>query len=156
YNPVGVIVLDPGSTGNLISSNAIYGNSRLGIDLGNDGVTANTGAEDASLPNLGMNDPVITGATLVGNTLTLTGDVGSAPGESAFAGARVEFFLSDNDPSGHGGGRVFLGALTADANGDFSGSLTVSGVAFGDQLTGTATDASNNTSEFGPNAVALP
>jgi uncharacterized repeat protein (TIGR01451 family) len=74
--------------------------------------------------------------------------VGSLPGQSLFAGARVEIFESDGDPSGSGEGPVYLGFLTADANGNFSGSLAVSGVALGDLITGTATDGSNNTSEF--------
>ena len=69
----------------------------------------------------------------------------------------MEIFKSDNDPSGYGEGQTYLGFLTSDANGNFSGSLTVSGLAAGDRITGTATDGSSNTSEFGANVtVAAP
>ena len=55
----------------------------------------------------------------------------------------------DGDASGYGEGQTYLGNLTADANGNFSGTITVSGVTYGNNITGTATDGSNNTSEFG-------
>ncbi len=142
-----------GGETNAILRNSIYGNSALGIDLNNDGVTANDGAKPAGTPNLLMDFPVFTSATLSGTTLTAAGYVGSAANQATFAGARVEVFKSDSDPSGFGEGQTYLGFLTTDANGNFSGSLTVSGLAFGDKITGTATDGSNNTSEFGANVV---
>ncbi len=141
------------SSGVAILGNSIYGNAGLGIDLGGDGVTANNGTKNASLPNYDMDFPVIVYARLNGTTLTLNGYVGSAPNQSTFANALVEFFQSDNSPSGYGQGRKYLGCLTADANGNFNGTLTVSGIAKGDKITATATDAGNNTSEFGPNIV---
>ena len=52
-----------------------------------------------------------------------------------------------------GGGHPLL---TADAGGNFSGTLTVSGLASGAKITGTATDGANNTSEFGSNATVNP
>src|SRR5262249_49031063 len=48
-----------------------------------------------------------------------------------------------------GEGQTYLGTLTADANGNLSGALAVSGLVAGDSITGTATDPSGNTSEFG-------
>ena len=147
----GVIVQGATATRNAIRGNAIYGNGTLGIDLGNNGVTANDGSKPAGQPNLYMDFPVFTSATLSGTTLTVAGYVGSAPGQATFANARVEVFKSDNDPSGYGEGQTYLGFLTADGNGYFSGSLTVSGLAGGDRITGTATDGSGNTSEFGAN-----
>jgi trimeric autotransporter adhesin len=76
---------------------------------------------------------------------------------SLFAGARVEIFKSDLDASGNGEGQTLLGVLTANASGNLSGSITVSGLSVGDKITGTATDAGNNPSEFGANvAVAAP
>ena len=65
----GVVVA--GGTGNAIEGNAIFGNTGLGIDLGNNGVTANTGSENAALPNSGMNFPVFTSAVVSGTTLTV-------------------------------------------------------------------------------------
>ena len=99
--------------------------------------------------------------------LTVSGYVGSAPGQSTFANARVEIFKADNSPADqngeivagdglnvpHGEGRTYLGFLTTDANGNFSGPLTVSGLSVGDLITGTATDTSDNTSEFAANLL---
>ena len=138
-------------SGNAILENSITGNAQIGIDLNADGVTLNTGSLNSSLANDGMNMPVFTAAVLNGNTLTVTGYVGSAPNQSIFAGDSVEIFQSDNDPSGYGQGQVYLGSLTTDANGNFSGTLTVTGLAVGNTITGTATDAANNTSEFAAN-----
>jgi fibronectin-binding autotransporter adhesin len=138
-------------TGNAVLGNSIYGSGGLGIDLGSNGVLANNGTKNAGLANYDMDHPVFTSAVLANTTLTLAGYVGSAPSQSTFASARVEVFKSDNDATGYGEGQTYLGYLTADASGNISGSLTVSGLTSGDKLTGTATDGSNNTSEFGLN-----
>ena len=146
-------ILMRGGTGNAIRSNSIYGNGGIGIDLGADNVTLNNGTKDASLPNYDMDYPVFTSATLSGTSLTVAGFVGSAANQSTFKNAQVEIFKSDNDATGYGEGRTYLGSLSADGNGNFSGSLIVAGVALGDRITGTATDGTNNTSEFGPNSI---
>jgi hypothetical protein len=148
---VGVLVT--AGTGNAIEGNAIFGNAGIGIDLAGDGVSPNNGTKNVALPNGGMDFPVFTSAYLDKSTLSVAGYVGSAPGQATFAGARVELFKSDNDPTGYGEGASFLGALTTDANGNFSGTLAVSGLAVGDRITGTATDASGNTSEFGADST---
>jgi len=137
--------------GNGVLGNRIHSNTGLGINLNPSGVTANNGTKDGGLPNREMDFPVFSSASLSGSTLTVTGYVGSAPGQSLFAGARVEIFESDDDPSGNGEGRDYFDFLTTDANGNFNGSITVSGLTAGERITGTATDASNNTSEFGAN-----
>jgi hypothetical protein len=141
-----------------ILGNSIYNNLWLGIDLNADGVTANNGTQSPSLPNNDMDHPVITSAGYDPGTraLTLTGYVGTGTGQALFAGARIELFTSDGDATGYGEGSAFVGTLTADANGRFSGTVVVPvAVTFsvGAPLTGTATDTSNNTSEFGPNYV---
>jgi len=93
---------------------------------------------------------------LNGTSLTVTGYVGSAAGQAAFANVTVQVFVADNDASGFGEGQTYLGTLTTSAtNGNFSGTLTVSGLTAADQLTATATDAVNNTSEFGLRANLL-
>ena len=148
----GVAIAGSGA-GNRVQGNAIYANGGLGIDLDNDGVTANDGAITVSSPNLLTDAPVFTSATLSGGTLTLAGYVGSAAGQALFAGAQVEIFLAASDPSGYGEGQTTLGTLTADASGNFSGSLAVTGVSVGSTLTATATDGAGNTSEFGANRV---
>ena len=155
FNAKGVSVWGAGAGGNTIRGNSIFGNTAIGIDLSDDGITANTGAVDASLPNNGMNFPVFTSITLAGNALSVAGYVGSAPNESAFAGAQIDLFQSDNSLS-NGQGQVWLGTLTADSSGNFSGSLNVTGLAIGAQITATATDAGGNTSEFSANFAAAP
>jgi len=140
-------------TGNAILSNSIYTNTALGIDLTDNGVTANNGTKSGTLANSDMDHPVFTTASLSGTTLTLAGYVGSAPSQALFAGATVQVFKSDLDATSFGEGQTFLGTLTTDASGNLSGTLTVSGLAAGDKITGTATDATNNTSEFGANAT---
>src|SRR5205823_6621332 len=81
--------------------------------------------------------------------------------------ATVEIFKADNSPAdqngeivsgdgksvAHGEGRTYLGTITADANGNFNTTFSVSGLVLGDAITATATDASGNTSEFSANAT---
>lgn len=140
------------------------GNNGLGIDLNEDGVTPNNGASDATFPNHRMNYPIFTTLDYSGGVLSVTGYVGSAPNQSAFAGSVVEIFKANNgdaNQSGeivvgdglsipHGEGETYLGTTTADANGNFAASFAVSNFTVNDQVTATATDAANNTSEFGP------
>lgn len=158
---------------NKITQNSLYNNEGLGVDLctvsdytNGDGVTFNDGSVDISKANDGVDYHVIKTATLAGNTLILSGFVGSAPGQSLFADANVEFFISSYDgtinpnpevsndsPPYHGEGKVYLGSLTADANGNFTGDIDVagSGLVGGQWITATATDEDPNTSEFGEN-----
>lgn len=166
-NTTAGIVFSGALNQNRITQNSIYGNMGLGIDLGATGVTANDGTTSAGSSNNGMDYPVVTSAMLNGSTLTLRGYIGSAPGQSAFGGATMEIFKADNSPADqngaviagdglsvpHGEGRTYLGTITAAADGTFSTTLTVSGLALSDTITATATDASGNTSEFG--AIAL-
>ena len=154
FGGAGVVVTGAVS-GNAVLGNHISGNTGLGIDLANNGLSANDGAKSSGQPNVLMDAPVITTASVSGSTLTLSGHVGSAAGQSLFAGSRVEFFLSDNHVSGYGAGSSYLGTLTSDASGNFSGTLALAAgsVSVGDRVTATATDASGNTSEFGANRI---
>jgi hypothetical protein len=146
------------TTGAGVLGNSIFSNGTIGIDLVANGVTVNNGTKNAGLPNYGMDHPVFISANLSGTTLAIDGYVGSAANQATFANARVEVFTSDDDATGYGEGRTYLGFLTSDANGNFSGSLDVTGKGLnsGDKITGTATDGSNNTSEFGPNVLVSP
>lgn len=145
------------STGNQVILNSIYNNTGLGIDLGNDGVTANAGTKSASLPNNGMDAPVITEAILSGTSFTVSGYVGSAPGQTTFANVTVHIYKAAVDPSGYGEGATYLTSVTTDANGRFQYNLTPpAGLAVGNVITATATDGSNNTSEFGSNITVKP
>lgn len=157
------------SNQNRISQNITYGNAGPGIDLGAAGVSPNDGATGATA-NIGMDYPIFTAGRLNGANLTVTGFVGNAPGQSAFGGATIEVFKADNAPAdqngpiivgdgldvAHGEGRTYLGTVVAAADGTFNGTLAVSGLAIGEIITATATDASGNTSEFSANFVVTP
>ncbi len=149
----GIALINSGTRGNAILGNSTYGNAGIGIDLGADGVTANNGTKNVTLPNDEMDSPVFASAYLAAGSLTVAGHVGSAAGQATFANARVEIFKSDNDASGFGEGQTYLGFLTANASGNFSGTIAAAALASGNRITATATDAGNSTSEFGANIV---
>jgi hypothetical protein len=133
---------------NQIRGNSIFSNTQHGIDLGFNGVTPNdAGDTDTGANNL-QNFPVVLSVSTGGGSTSAQGTLNSAPNASY----AVELFATDGcDPSGHGEGRVFLGATTAntDANGNatFSATFPVQ-LAPGQVVTATATDANGNTSEF--------
>ena len=162
------------------------GNTVGARDYGNgDGVTPNNGPTSVSTAygNAGMNYPIITYArvsALASTTVSVGGYVGSAPGQTAFAGAVVDFYAADNVPANNGGqvlagdgrkvahgeGRSYVGSLTADANGNFAGTLTIPantppnvGPASSGLITATATLVSTSsnygTSEFSPNVPII-
>lgn len=59
YNALNGITVTGGSANVFISRNSIYNNGQLGIDLGNNGVTANDDDDGDSGPNQLQNYPVI-------------------------------------------------------------------------------------------------
>ncbi len=127
---------------NLISTNSIYENTGLGIDLGNDGVTLNDPADLDNGPNQEMNFPVITKATFFGGNTIIAGTLDTPSPEYT----TIEVFKARLDPSGYGEGETFVGSTTPDATGNWT--LTVSTLSVGDYVTATATDSYQNTSEF--------
>src|SRR6476661_7044141 len=145
-----------------------------GADNGNgDGVTANDGALTAGQASGGIDYPIFTSALLnSGSSVTVSGYVGNAAGQAAFAGATIDVYLADDSPANNGGpvstlntasvahgeGRTYVGSLTADASGNFSGTLTAPAGTFSTAslLTATAYLATQGTSEFGPNVAVLP
>ena len=142
FNSEGVLV-NNNATQNSIRRNSIFSNTNLGIDLGaftlGDGVTANDVGDGDSGPNNRQNFPVITSAG-VGAT-TVTGTLDSAAGSYT-----IDIYANTAcDGSGNGEGETWLGSGTA-TGGVFS--VTVPVLTAGQILTGTATDASGNTSEF--------
>ncbi len=183
----GVVVIS--AAGLKLTQNSIYGNgvsgngAGLSIDLDStirdpnayntaQGVTPN-GTAIANLPNNGMNYPIFTKAQRAGNTLKLAGYIGtSAAGNTAFAGATIEIYKSDNSDNNqngeviagdgtsksHGEGRYYLGTITADSNGLFNTTLPIppsltdgiNNTTLGttDLITAIATNATGSTSEF--------
>ncbi len=155
-NSKGVVVTGFGSTGDSILGNLIHNNMVIGIDLGNDGPTANTpgGASQGSGPNNLQNYPQTTWARIdAGGDLLVNYFVDSDPGDQSVVPypLHVEFFKAD----ANGQGQAYLGAdnfTTADySNGGKVlnlGSAAALGIANGDNLVLTATDANGDTSEF--------
>ncbi len=144
-SPSGVIVHS--STGNAILSNSIFSNSSLGIDLDVDGVTTNDAGDGDTGANNLQNFPVLTSA-IGGSKIKIQGTLNSTPNTSF----RLEFFSNpDCDPSAHGEGHTLLGSkqVTTGASGyaGFTFTFQVK-VKPGQSITATATDPSNNTSEF--------
>jgi CSLREA domain-containing protein len=154
----GVNVAAGAGTGNGILGNAIFGNvAELGIDLVHEpGVTSNdlgdvdTGANDV------QNFPVLSAAsTNTTDHIHIAGSLNSA----ASTTYRVEFFASTaDDPSGFGEGERYLGAASVGT--DVAGNAVIgvtlpAVVAAGEYVTATATDPSNNTSEFSAAILAV-
>jgi hypothetical protein len=117
--------------GNGIHENSIYGNGGLGIDLG-------SGA------NLNQAAPVLSSLTTGPLNIQVTGTLTSTP-KTTFT---IEFFANDfSEPSG----RLFLGVMKVKtnalgvANFNFNHARPPVGAQF---ITATATNPTNNTSEF--------
>jgi Calx-beta domain len=146
----GVTVNTNGSigTGNSILSNSIFTNTKLGIDLGNNGVTPN----DLKDPDTGANNlqnfPVINSAAKSGGNVLISGTINSTPNTSF----TIELFSNSTcDPTGNGEGQKLIGVTTAtaDSGGDasFFTAASMSNL-IGSFITATATAPDGNTSEF--------
>ncbi len=145
---VGVDIGGGPVTGLAIRGNSIFSNTGLGIDLNLDGVTQN----DPCDPDIGANNlqnyPVITSASFGSGFVMLSGTLDSVP-NTMF---RLEFFSSAAcDPSGFGEGQTFLGSAMVMTDGSCNASFGPLMFAIPSAhlfVTATATDPSNNTSEF--------
>jgi Right handed beta helix region len=135
---VGADVSDD-SNGDAILENAIYANSGIGIDLGNDGVTLNDSSGHTG-PNLFQDFPVLSSAIDTNGITAITGSLAGAANTTY----RVEFFSDPTaDPSGYGQGQTFLtfASVTTDSSGQASFTVdTPSAVAIGQSISATATD----------------
>jgi parallel beta-helix repeat protein len=137
------------STANAVRGNAIFGNGALGIDLGNDGVTANDTGDGDSGPNNLQNFPTIASAANSAGGTTITGTLNSAPS----ATYTLDFFSSSacDTPGGNGEGGAYRGSSTVTTDPSGNGSFTFTTTTpygIGEFATATATDPSGNTSEF--------
>ena len=144
----GVAIIDLDVLGASVLSNSIFSNGGLGIDLGDDGVTANDAGDGDTGANNLQNFPVLTSATSDATSTTILGALNSIPNTTF----RLELFSNTAcDPSGFGEGQALLGSTTVTTDGSGDASFTVTfptPVPEGQFVTATATDPDNNTSEF--------
>lgn len=150
------------STRAAIVSNRMFANGLLGIDLGDDGVTANDPGDGDSGPNDLLNFSEITGMNILGPNQLGYSFTLDAP--AVANGYRIEFFASDApDPSGHGEGERYLGHVDITHAGgtlSYTGTLTtLEPVSVGDIISSTTTrrtadGAWDITSEFSAVATA--
>jgi hypothetical protein len=141
FNAKGVVVAGSTSVGDSIIGNAIYANTGLGIDLGDDGVTAN-GANPRSFPNDGQNTPVLLSTTANSVTGSLTSVAGTR--------FRLEFFISPPASNPYDG-VTFIGAnnVMTNASGMANFTAPVLAIPAGAVVSATATNLSLfGTSEF--------
>jgi hypothetical protein len=154
----GVIVFDAVTVGNSFRGNSIFSNGDLGINLvggtENGGVTANHPGGPVPGPNDLQNYPVLTATAIASGVTTIYGTLNSAPNHSYL----VDVYRNTTaDPSGYGGGQVYIGSanLATDAGGNGFFALSTSGAFTGQSFTATATDASTGDgSEFGLDLTA--
>ncbi len=171
------------SNGTITNDASAAATGQIGIDLlsASDNVAAGTApfytlndsGDGDSGGNTLLNTPVIDTATIVGSNLVLTGWVS--------AGSTVEFFISDGAASGFGEGQTYIGSVVEGSGSDtdattssYSGNVNCfaqgadtnvarfsytfakpGSVSVGTVLTATATNASNNTSEFSGNTAVV-
>jgi CSLREA domain-containing protein len=147
----GVSLATTGGTGNAILANSIHSNgttaSDLGIDLRDDGITANDPGDGDSGPNNLQNFPVITSASHSLGSTTITGTINTTPNTAI----RVELFANSAcDAGGYGEGQTYLTTLVMMTDGSGNAPINAPGLTapIGQFITATATDSTNNTSEF--------
>jgi len=126
----GVIVTGTNAAGNTLTQNSITDNDGSGI------ITANGG-------NAELAPPIINSVVTSTNAITVTG--------FALPGVMVELF---RDPGGEGA--TFLGDTTTDSYGNFTFTGTLTTPLGDDNVTATATDASDNTSMFNCYPIPIP
>jgi len=163
YNGAGVSVGNSSSAsvaGNRFGQNRFFGNGFLGIDLGNDGPSANDPADPDEGPNRLQNKPVIVEARInAAGDLHVIYQVDSDPANAAYD-LTVGFYEADALVEGEGRRFLFNDVYSAMdfQNGDKSlnlGSAATLNIEAAVPIVATATDDAGNTSEFSETAIVL-
>ena len=143
HSGTGVSVIG-NATGNSVRGNGILNTGTIGIDLGDDGVTANDDDDGDSGPNQRQNFPVLTWAS--STTGSVTGSLRTTAGQIF----DIDVYSSGAcHATGHGGGAAWLGTFQVTTNGAGEAPFTFSTpLVDGQMITATATDGAGNTSEF--------
>ena len=135
---------------NMIQGNSTFNNSGLGIDLNDDGATANdTDDADVGANNL-QNCPDVASAQPNGSDIDVTFSVSSITANSTYP-LTIDFYKADSDSEE---GQTWIGSVSY-TSGEATTSVTKSftpavATGSGEVLVATATDALGNTSEFSP------
>ncbi len=149
----GVALYDSATTNNAIRGNSIFSNTALGIDLNNDGVTANHIGFLAG-PNDLQNYPVITSAFGFGSSTLVAGTLNSTANRAFW----VDVYRSPAaDSSGYGQGTFYVGSVSVTTDGSGNGTFaftTTAGNFTGQYLSTTAVSAGGDTSEFSLDTLA--
>ena len=163
----GVTITGNNSLGNTIWQNSIHSNDGLGIDLGDDGVTANDTRDRDSGPNHLQNYP----SNITFATRSDDASVRFTQNVTATFRNVVDFYACDSSTSGEGhtwmgftSGLVDLGSIDATGMATFTASTLLGQIndftsTTATHVTATATDAeTGSTSEFAPCVarVSLP
>ena len=144
----GILIRHEETLYNKISGNSIFSNNGLGIDIypfgvvnPNDAGDYDTGAAEM------MNTPIITSATYnLADEITYISGTLDCQNPSLKI---IEIFIAQPDNSNAGQGKVFVGSVIPDSNGNWS--LATNSLIETDVVTATSIDEKGNTSEFSQN-----
>ena len=144
-------------TKNQFLQNGWFSNGGLGIDLGNDGVTANDAVDGDGGANNGQNVPIVQSAVEGVGSMAVNVTLGSAQATAY----KIRFFATAScDAGGSGEGVKFTVEvlnLVTNSDGFAGGDITLPRLPPGfNYLTATATDPDGNTSEFSPCLAPVP
>ncbi|MDT4966986.1 MAG: hypothetical protein QOJ64_1723 [Acidobacteriota bacterium] len=133
---------------NSIRGNSIFSSGQMGIDLGNDAVTANDSDDADTGANDLQNYPIITSAVANNGNVDIAGTLNSTAGKQ-FA---IDFYSNSAlSNQGNADAKTYLKTATIMTDGSGNASFFVSVPAAsltGKFITATATDDNNNTSEL--------
>jgi CSLREA domain-containing protein len=148
----GVAISGASASGNQVRGNAMFGNAGLGIDLGNDGATANDPDDPDGGPNGLQNAPLIDAAHLeLDGTFVITTTIDSLALNSAYP-LQLDLYQADSTNAG----QRLLATTLMSSPGSSVASLSPSSlinIISSDRIVATVTDANGNTSEFSPVAL---
>ncbi len=166
FNDIDGILLDnapnQAGSGNSILKNSIHSHVGLGINLNDDGVTANDSDDPDSLGEINdlQNFPVLSSAVTDGCTVTLAGTFNSI---ASVSGYDLEFFTNDEaNPSGNGEGQTYFTETSVNTDGSGDAAVNVSFpdasslVQVNQFVAATATNPDGSTSEFSAAHEVLP